>query len=66
MDKNKITYIVIAVAVVAAFWWWWWSSRQARVEAPLDTSDINQELEGLDVNNLDAEFEEINKEIETL
>ncbi|MBI4158344.1 MAG: hypothetical protein HY505_01870 [Candidatus Yanofskybacteria bacterium] len=63
MSKKVIWALVIAV--VAAFFGWWWS-RQARIEAPLDASDINQELEGLDVNNLDAEFEEINKELETL
>ena len=65
MDKNKITYIVIAVAVVAAFFWWW-SSRQARVEAPLDTSDINRELEGLDVNDLESEFQQKDQELDTL
>ena len=63
--SKKLIWGLVIIAVVAAFFWWW-SSRQARVEAPLDTSDINQELEGLDVNNLDDEFEEINKEIETL
>ena len=65
MDKKKIIYIVIAVAVAAAFFWWW-SSRQASVEAPLDTSDINQDLEGLDVNNLDNEFEQIDQELNNL
>ena len=61
----KKLYIIILVVVVAALAWWW-SQRQAEVEAPLETSDINQELEGLDVNNLDAEFKQIDQDLNAL
>lgn len=64
---NKKLYIIIAIIVAAALvGFWWWSSRQSVVEAPLDTSDINQDLEGLDVNNLDAEFKQIDQDLDTL
>lgn len=64
---NKKLYIIIAVIVVAALvGFWWWSGRQSAIEAPLDTSDINRDLEGLDVNNLDAEFKQIDQELNNL
>lgn len=63
----KKLYIIIAIVVAAALvGFWWWSSRQSAVEAPLDTSDINQDLEGLDVDNLDAEFKQIDQDLDTL
>ncbi|OGN02514.1 MAG: hypothetical protein A2655_02205 [Candidatus Yanofskybacteria bacterium RIFCSPHIGHO2_01_FULL_43_42] len=62
---NKKSYIIAAAVLIVVVVFWWWS-RQANVETPLETNDINQELEGLDVNNLDDEFKEINKEVETL
>jgi len=61
MIKKLIWVLVIAVAVVV-FWWW---SRQTS-ETPLDTSDINQELEGLDVGDINEEFEQIDQELDTL
>jgi len=36
------------------------------VEAPLDTSDISQELEGLDIGDINEEFEQIDQELNTL
>ena len=62
---NKKLYIIIII-VVAAVLAWWWSQRQAVVEAPSDTSDINQELEGLSPNNLDAEFQQIDQDLNAL
>lgn len=64
--NNKKLYIIVIIVVAAVLAWWWWSSRQAEVEAPLETSDINQELEGLDVNNLDAEFQQIDQDLNAL
>lgn len=62
----KKLYIIIVVVAVAALVYWWWSSKQVSVPEPSDTSDINQELNALEVNDLDNEFEEINKDLETL
>ena len=56
--------MIAVVAAVLAFWWQ--SSRQAGVGAPLDTSDIDQNLEELEVNDLDKEFEGIDQELDTL
>lgn len=63
---NKKLYTIVAiVAVLSLIGFWWWSSRQA-VEEPLDTSDINQELEGLNVGDINTEFEQIDQELDTL
>ena len=65
MNKKLYTIIIIIiVAVVLQFWWW--SVRQTAVEAPSDTSDINQDLEGLDVNSLDKEFEQVDRDLNNL
>ena len=64
--NKKLYIIIIIVVVVAVLAWWWWSQRRAEVGTPLDTSDINQELQGLDVNNLDAEFQQIDQDLQGL
>ena len=62
---NKKSILIIVIIAVALLAFWWWSARQA-VEAPPDAGDINQELEGLDVNNLDDEFQQIDQDLDTL
>ena len=64
MNKKKV-YIVVVIAAAAALFLWWWSSRQA-VETPSDVSDINKELEGLNPNDLDKEFQQIDQDLNTL
>ncbi|OGN05774.1 MAG: hypothetical protein A2750_04290 [Candidatus Yanofskybacteria bacterium RIFCSPHIGHO2_01_FULL_45_42] len=63
---NKKLYIIIIAAIIAVLAFWWQLSRRASVEAPLDTSDIDQNLEELEVNDLDKEFEGIDQELDTL
>lgn len=65
MTKKLYIIIVVIVAAVLVVYWRW-SFKQLAIEAPLNTSDINLELEGLDVNNLDDEFEQIDQELDTL
>lgn len=61
----KKLYIIIAIIVAALVGFWWWSSRQA-VQTPFDTSNINQELEDLDVGDINTEFKQIDQELDTL
>jgi len=65
MNKKLYTVIIIII-VAAALVFWWWSVRQISVEAPSDTSDINQDLEDLDVNSLDKEFEQVDQDLNNL
>lgn len=62
---TKKLYIIIAIVIVVALVGWWWSSRQA-VQTPFDTSNINQELEDLDVGDINTEFKQIDQELDTL
>lgn len=58
MNKKSIIIIVI-IAAVLAFWWW---SRQT-LETPSDANDIEKSLEGISPNDLDKEFQQIDKEL---
>lgn len=63
---NKKLYIIVIIVVAATLAWWWWAGRQQTAEAPLDTSDISRDLESVDVNNLDAEFKQIDQDLNNL
>lgn len=63
---NKKLYIVVIIAIAVVLMFWWWSSRQAGVETPLNTSDINQDLNELNVGDVDQEFKTIDQELNTL
>lgn len=66
MKINKNLYIIIAIVAAVALMFWLWSSKQASIKAPSDVSDINQDLEGLDINDQDSEFKQIDKELDVL
>ena len=61
----KKLYIIIIVVVAIVLVFWWWSSRQVS-ELPLSTDDLNKEVQELDVNNIDEEFQQIDQELENL
>lgn len=64
---NKKSYIIIAIVAVVALVFWWWLFRQMNLaETPLEANDIEQELEGLDVNSLDSDFEQMDQELNSL
>lgn len=74
MNKKIIYTIVIAVAVLVFFWLnsslrcgglLQWVTR-CSIEIPSNTNGIDQDLEGLDVNNLDTEFQQVDQELDTL
>lgn len=72
-QKTGRIYIVLGVAVIVALvFWWWWVSRQAieapqiTSEAPAELEDVNQELEGLDIGDINEEFKQIDQELDTL
>jgi len=73
--KNKHTmYITIAVIAAAALAFFWWSQRPGvgepaltpTPEIPAELEAINQDLENLNLNDLDTEFQEIDQELDTL
>jgi len=65
--NKKLTFIIIVIVLVAGLLYWWWSSGWLSRRAPLNnTGDIERELNGLDVNNLDGEFKQIDQELNTL
>ena len=66
LNKKSLLIIVVVAAVVLVFWWW--SSRQAseQAEVLLDTTDISQDLNALDVNNLDSELKDIDQNLNSL
>lgn len=62
-----VSLIVLIVALILGYWWW--QSREARkVEAPAsdETSVINADLEGIDINGLEEEFQSIDVDLEQL
>lgn len=59
MNKKSIIIIVVILAVLA-FWWW---LRQT-VKTPSNVNDIEKELEGVSPNDLDKEFQQIDKELD--
>lgn len=61
---NKKTFIIIAIIVVVVVGFWWWSARQTEPETGVN--DINLDLEALDINNLDAEFQQIDQDLKSL
>lgn len=76
-DNNKKKIALIAIAVLAAgavLGIWWWQSQSPNVfnisappmAAPDSSSAINQEVGGLDVGDLDAEFKQIDTDLNQL
>ena len=76
-NNNKKKNVLIALAVLAAavvLGIWWWRSQPSNVfnisapptVAPDSSSAINQEVEGLDIGDLDAEFQQIDAELNQL
>jgi len=76
---NKNTLIGVVVVVVIAFAWWMMANQPAEIkvveevqvtEAPEITEEtvveVETELDGLDYGNLDAEFEELDAELDNL
>jgi len=53
-NKNlKNILAVVAVVIVLVLGWWWWSQR---VEAPVDETALEQELNALDLGDVEAEL----------
>lgn len=76
-NKNKkivlITLAVLAAAALLGIWWWRSQSPNIfnistpPVAAPEDSSSaINQEIGALDIGNLDAEFQQIDADLNQL
>lgn len=79
MQKNLIAIIIILIlAAVGTGIWWWYSQEQAVAPIELSpkvqtstgasdtTSDIEKDIEVIDDVNLDKEFEEIDKDLQSL
>jgi FtsZ-interacting cell division protein ZipA len=75
---KKTLIIILAIIIVAILVWYWWSSSSSAPQqqetsptvqnpAPNDTtSAINKELEGIDLGDLDREFQNIDSDLNSL
>ena len=76
MNKNLIIVIVIGLLVVAGLLFWMMQATNESVESNLQpegepiitdsTTSINESIEGVDVGDLDGEFEEIDADLNSL
>lgn len=70
MNKKGVL-IVVAVIVIALLLWWGLSQRQdattgENTEAGLETEDVTNEIDSLDTGDIDKEFMEVDKDINSL
>lgn len=74
-NKKKIIAIVLAVLAAAVVLGIWWLRSQSPnvfnisappMAAPDSSSAISQEVEGLDIGDLDAEFKQIDTDLNQL
>ena len=58
--KKNLVLILVAVALVVLGFWYWNSVKEETSPLPEDgTAAINKELEGVDLGDLDKEFQDI-------
>lgn len=64
---NKKTYIIIlVVAAIVLVSWFWFKQPKTEISSDIGSNDINQELQQLDVNNLDSDFNQIDQDLNNL
>ena len=69
-----IVIIVVAVVVLALFLWQsarcgyrsFWPLSRCIIETPLESGDINRDLDGLDLDGLDNEFDQVDRDLNSL
>lgn len=68
MNTKLLIIVVIVILAAAGIWWWQAYTPTQPVEAPPDDTSaaISQELGTVDLGNLDAEFQQIDADLNTL
>lgn len=66
MKKYLIAIIIIAVAAIVVFWWWSKNKAETPIDSSADSEEINQDLNKVEVNDLDAEFNTIDQDLNNL
>lgn len=65
--KKNLVLILVAVALIVLGFWYWNSAKDGASPLPVDnTTAINQELDGVDLGDLDKEFQDIDAALGTL
>ena len=69
-NKKTLLIIVVIILAVVAFLWWQKSNQFSPQATPPGTAteldQINKDLLDLDISDIDKEFEEIDKDLDTL
>jgi len=66
MTNKKLILIIIVIAAASLFYWWWSSKSGTPVPLADELEGINQDLDQLNVNDLDKEFEQIDQDLNNL
>lgn len=65
--KKNLVLILVAVALVVLGFWYWNSVKEEAAPLPEDsTTAINQGLDGVDLGDLDKEFQDVEAALGTL
>lgn len=68
--KPKVLIIIAIIAVIAILWIFVQSPSPTVTDVPIEgadtTSAVIEDIEGLDLGNIDAEFEAIDADLESL
>lgn len=67
-NKGVLVGLIVVLAALILGYWWWQSREVRKVEVPAsdETSVINSDLEGININGLDEEFQSIDADLEQL
>ena len=68
-NKKTLLIIVVIILAVVAFLWWQKSNQffpQVTPGTATELDQINKDLLDLDISDVDKEFEEIDKDLDTL
>jgi len=68
---STLILVLIVLVILVGVWYWWSRKTVPPQPTPPSTKEdstltINQELEGIDIGNLDKEFQEIDQDLNSL